>query len=234
MASHVGKEKGDAAYNARRRFYRSAERYLDQARKNTGATAERYRELARINLKDAMKTYEVGTKQKFSRPMQRLANELGVDIEGRRRELQVERTDKKEEALRKAAVTRAETARAELLDLEGGKSVKALASARTETLREDEARAILNSPIGHRVIGGLVGVWQEGATYYDENMEAKIDKTKILPQLFDYFNVGSVAELLEKIEDITGDTLYSHNMADEIYETVKLMLQKHVASHPVA
>lgn len=223
---------GDKAYNARRRFYRSAERYLDQARKNAGATAARYKELARLNLEDALKTYGVETKQKFSRPIQRIASELGIDIEGQRRELQTEREDKKEEALRKAAVTRAETARAELLDLESGKSAKALAGARTETLREDEARAILNSPIGQRIIGGTVQVWEEGARVpADDEKGYKIDKEKILPQLFDYFKVSNVAELLEKIEDITGEMLYSHGDLDEKYEAAKLVIQNYIAAN---
>ena len=223
---------GDTAYTARRRFYRSAERYLKEANKNTGATAARYKELARLNLEDALKTYGVETKQKFSRPIQRIASEFGIDIEGQRRELQIEREDKKEEALRKAAVTRAETAREELLDLEGGKSARALAGARTESLREDEARAILNSPIGQRIIGGTVEVWEEGARVPAENKKGyKIDKEKILPQLFDYFKGDNLSELLGKIEDITGELLYSHGDLDEKYEAAKLVIQNYIAAN---
>lgn len=224
-------KKGDTAYNARRRFYRNAERYMKQAEKASGATAARYREMARLNLEDAMATYKPGTTQSFAKPIQRIASELGVDIESRRRELQVKPVDKKSEALQKAAITRAEKRREELLDLEGGKSAGALFSARGATLREEEARAIMNSPIGHRIIGGLVEVWQDEAVTVDEvTGETKQDKGKMMQAIFDYFDVSDTASLLEKIEEITGDVLYSHGTVDEMYETVKLMLQRHVAS----
>lgn len=214
---------GDEATNARKRFYRSAERYLKQAAKSAGATASRYRELARLNLEDALKTYSPKTTQKFSKPIQRLANELGIDLEAKRQKMK-ERTPEKAEKIRESAI-----------DL-GGRSKRALAGAkaRNEQLRQDEARAILNSSIGSRIIGGTVEIWQEAATETTETGETQIDKSKILPALYEYFGVDNLADLLAAIEDITGDVLYSHGMVDEMYETVKLMLQKHVSSNVAA
>lgn len=214
---------GDAATNARKRFYRSAERYLKQAAQSAGATASRYRELARLNLEDALKTYSASTTQKFSKPIQRIANELGIDLEAKRQKMK-ERAPETAEKIRESAI-----------DL-GGRSQRALAGtkAKNEQLRQDEARSILNSPIGSRIIGGTVEIWQEAATITTETGETQIDKTKILPSLYEYFGVDNLADLLSAVEEITGETLYSHGTVDEMYETVKLMLQKHVSSNVAA
>lgn len=103
-------------------------------------------------------------------------------------------------------------------------------STTAQTLREEEARAILNSPIGQRIIGGTVEIWEEGARVAADNGKGyKIDKKKILPQLFAYFNVDNVADLLDEIENITGDLLYSRGDMEANYEAVKLIIQNKIA-----
>lgn len=215
---------GDTAYNARRRYYRAAERYLKSAASAVGATAARYRELARQKLNDALKTYDKGTTQAFSKPIQKIANVLGIDLTEERREIKM-RSKKENDEIRKGAIALGE----------GSRSYQALESVRksttAQTLREEEARAILNSTIGHRIIGGTVEVWEEGARVPADNEKGyKIDKEKILPQLFAYFNVDNVADLLDEIEQITGDLLYSHGDRDAIYEAAKLTIQNKIAS----
>lgn len=215
---------GDTAYNARRRYYRAAERYLKDAASAVGATAARYRELARQKLNDALKTYDKGTTQAFSKPIQKIANALGIDLTEERRKTQAQ-SKKANDEIRKGAIALGE----------GSRSYQALESARkstaSQTLREEEARAILNSPIGQRIIGGTVEIWEEGARVAADNEKGyKIDKEKILPQLFAYFNVDNMADLLDEIENITGDLLYSHGDMDAIYEAAKLTIQNKIAS----
>lgn len=215
------RKTGDDATNARKRYYRSAERYMKQADESTGATAARYRQLARIQLDNALNTYSKSTTQKFSKPIQKLANDLGVSLEEERKRIQL-RGDEYAEKIRSAAI-----------DLkEGSRSAKALASSVTdvETKRQDEARAVLNSPIGSRILGGLVDVWQDEATIEDESGELTVDQSKILPALFDYFEVDNLADMLEKVEEIIGDKLYADEDSDAMYEAVKILLQTHVAS----
>lgn len=215
---------GDDATNARKRFYRSAERYLKQAAQSAGATAARYRELARLNLQDALKTYTKKTTQGFSKPIQKIANTLGIDLNAEREKIKG-RSDDVEKKIRDR-----------FIDLsEKSKSMRELQSSKrkidSEQLRQDEARKILNSPIGQRIIGGTVEIWQDAATVSINETETQIDKTKILPALFDYFKVNNLADLLDKVEQITGDVLYAHGEGETFYDTVKLTLQNHIASN---
>ena len=213
------RKTGDDATNARKRYYRAAERYLKQAENATGATAARYRQLARKQFDDALNTYDKRTTQKFSKPMQKLANDLGVSLEEERRKIK-SRSDEYAEKARKAAI-----------DLEG-KSAKALQSARNdpEALRQAEAREILNSPIGSRILGGTVEVWKDKATVEDETGQLSVDQSKILPALFDYFEVDNLADMIEKVEQIIEDKLYADEDSDTMYEVMKLLLQTHIAS----
>ena len=215
------RKTGDDATNARKRYYRSAERYMKRAEQSTGATAARYRQLARQDLDNALNTYSKSTTQKFSKPIQKLANDLGVSLDQERRKIKA-RSDEYAEKTRKAAI-----------DLKAGSaSAKRLAGAAddAEVLRQSEARAIINSPIGHRILGGLIDVWEEAATIEDETGQLTVDQSKILPALFDYFNVDNLADMLEKVEQIIGDKLYADEDDDMMYEAVKIMLQTHIAS----
>ena len=204
---------GDKATNARKRYYRQAERYLKQADKSTGAVAGRYRELARQKLDDAISTYSKKTTQAFSKPIQRIADQLGVDLSEKRKQIK-EMTDKTAEKRRESAI-----------DEEVSKSSLATTDLTVEQLRESEARAILNSPIGKRIIGGTSDIWRKAATYKDSDGQYKVDKSKILPALFEHYEVDNLADLLEAIESEVGSTLYKDPDSDEMYETVKLTLQ---------
>lgn len=205
------RKAGDIATNARKRYYRAAERYLKQANQSTGASAGRYRELARQKLEDAIGTYSKKTTQAFSKPIQRLANELGIDLQAKREKAK-SRSD--------ASASKAQSKLIETSD-------RSMASAipTEDELREMQARAILNSPIGKRIIGGTVDIWRDAATVVGEDGQYSIDKTKILPALFEHYEVDNLADLIEAIENEVGETLYSSPDSDEMYETVKLLLQ---------
>ena len=205
------RKPGDIATNARKRYYRAAERYLKQANQSTGASAGRFRELARQKLEDAIGTYSKKTTQAFSKPIQRLANELGIDLQARR------------EKVKSRSDASASKARNELIEASGRSMASAMPTE--DELREMEARAILNSPIGKRIIGGTVDVWRDAATVAGEDGQYSVDKTKILPALFEHYEVDNLADLIEAIENEVGETLYSAPDSDEMYETVKLLLQ---------
>lgn len=210
------RKAGDDTYNARRRYVRAAERKLKQAMKETGAIAERLKFQARENLEKAMKTYDEKTTQQMSKQMRDLAEQLGVDIQTGR------------EQLKKVGETRPdliEKSRQKIIDestnvLEG-------AFATPEERRQAEARAIFrNETISSRILGGLVDVWRDEATVTDGLGRSKIDNSKILPALFSYFNVDNLADLLDKIQDIVGASLFTLGDSEEIYDTVKLLLQR--------
>lgn len=206
------KKKGDIATNARKRYYRSAERNLKKAEQTSGATSARYRRLARQDFEDALSTYDKTTTQRFSKPIQRLAEEFGYNLEEQRKKF-------KGSSERANAISRS-------------RSVLESVLQDPNIRREREARAILNDDeIGSRVLGGLVDVWREPATVIDSLGKPKIDKTKILPSLFDYFGVDNVADLLDKVEEALGEGLYADPDSREMYEVVKLELQTKVASN---
>lgn len=205
------RKAGDIATNARKRYYRAAERYLKQASQSSGASAGRYRELARQKLEDAIGTYAKKTTQAFSKPIQRLADQLGIDLQSKREQLKAKSDSK------------AEKQQTKLIE----NSERSLASVEltTDEMREMQARAILNSPIGKRIIGGTVDIWRDAATVVGDDGQYSIDKTKILPALFEHYEVDNLADLIEAIENEVGETLYSSPDSDEMYETVKLLLQ---------
>ena len=203
---------GDDATNARKRYYRAAERYLKQAQNAIGAQAARLRALAEMRLNDALKTYTKATTQNFAKPIQRIASALGIDLGEKRREIK-ERTAKEEKSIREKAISGSRRA------MQGAQDA--------ETLRQNEARALLNSRIGRRIIGGTVQIWQDDASIETET-GTKIDKRRILPSLYNYFNVDNLADLLDKIEDITGETLYSNADDDAFYESAKITIQTYI------
>lgn len=209
---------GDKANNARKRYYRDAERYLRQAENSTGATAARYRSMAEKRLNEALNTYTKGTTQNFAKPIQNIASKLGVDLNEARDKLR-SRSAKQEKQIRERYID--ET-----------KSLYALKGSRDpETLRQNEARALFNSPIGSRIIGGTVEIWQDKATVALPDGSTKIDKSKILPALYEYFNIDNLADLLIAIETMSGEDLYKSPDDEAFYESVKITIQTMIAEN---
>lgn len=206
------RRKGDEFYNARRRYQRAAERNMKKAEQASGATAARYRNLAKQDLQKALETYDKGTTQNFSKPIQKLANDLGVDL-GEKRARMKGLKDKAAKDLQTKAVE---------------KSTERLAGAMetSEQLRQAEARAVFSSEVGHRIIGGLVDVWRDKAV-----KGGKVDKEKMMKAIYDYFQVDNLADVLQKVEQSLGEILYQDADTDTIYETVKLTIQNKVADN---
>lgn len=213
------RKTGDTFYNARRRYQRSAERYMKQANQSTGATAARYRELARRELDNALSTYDQTTTQNYNKPIQNLANQLGVDLSVKRQELQAM---KKETASKRRERAKDRSSERLVSNIED-----------PEQLREKEAKAIFNTSIGSRIIGGLVTQWEEKALTDELNKKGKrkYDKKKMMSIIFDYFKVSNYADLLQKVEDAIGDVLYNGSESELMYATVKLIIQNRVADN---
>ena len=214
------RKAGDDAYNARRRYQRSAERNLKKAEQSIGATAARYRQLARDDLDKAMETYERGTTQNFNKTITNLASELGVDLQQQRRRMQAMKKGTADK-LRESAISE-EKSRTRLVAIIDD----------DEARRQAEAKQIMNSKIGSRIFGGLVDVWNKPDLEIQGEYGA--DEGKIYGALFDYFNVDNLADMLEKVEQIIGDKLYGDEDSDAMYEAVKVMLQKHTAMNYAA
>ena len=224
--SSGGSERSDENYNARRRFYRAAQRNLEKANRATGATADRLRSVARQDLKKALDTYDKETTQNFSKPIQNLAEKLGVNLSFQRSVLK-KLSDKAARKLQESAKERSKERLVSALD-------------DTEQRRQQEAEIVFSTNVGSRIIGGLVNVWREQATVptikFDRKTgqkykSTKVDKEKMFQAMFDYFKVDNLADLLQKVEKAIGSRLYENGDTDTMYETVKLLIQSKVADN---
>lgn len=200
------RKAGDTAYNARRREYRAAQRYLKKAHESTGATAERNRALARSHFENALQTYDPNQKQPFSSQIVNLAAEFGVDIQGQRTEF-ITADEKK----RKRAIER---------------SYEALESQLKDDKKraEREAQTLINNPaIGKRIMGGLVDVWRDKVK---PGQSAAENRKGIQDAIFSFFGVDSWAGVLDKLFQAIGDLLFSTGNELETYDVVRIQIQK--------
>ena len=125
----------DEMRNARRRFSRQAERYVNEARNAEGALRTRYENLARDALRDAISTYSEGfPASRYGKDIKELLNTLG-DVKAHPR--------KSAEQLIRESYTQ----------LRGARTADAARRAK-------EARAIMNSPVGSRIYGATVDIWK--------------------------------------------------------------------------
>lgn len=211
------RKAGDQAHNARRRYYRAAERYMKQAENSVGAQAAKLRGLAELRLRDALNTYDKRTSQRFAKPIQRIASALGIDLDAERQTIK-ERSDKVAENIRERYTDeqRSKEATTETKD--------------PEILRQREAQALFNSDVGSRIIGGTVELWQDEASYVAPDGSMKIDNAKILPILYDKFGVDNLADLIDKMEGIAGEKLYEAPGREEFYESAKITIQTYIAN----
>lgn len=202
------RKAGDTAYNARRREYRAAQRYLKKAHESTGATAERNKALARSHFESALQTYDPNENQRFSSQIINLAAEFGVDIQGQRTEF-ITADEKK----RKRAIER---------------SYEALESQLKDEKKraEREAQTLINNPaIGKRIMGGLVDVWRDKVK---PGQSAAENRKGIQDAIFNFFGVDSWAGVLDKLFQAIGDLLFSTGNELETYDVVRIQIQKAV------
>lgn len=128
----VPRKKSDPIYNARRRYRRAAERYIEKAEQAIGSERERFEILAKDAIENAIRTYE--DKSKIQGAVKRVAERLGVT--------------------RPEPVS--EDRRAQLV----GQSYESLASAPLD--KNAEAKRILKyGNIAGRFYGGLSHIWED-------------------------------------------------------------------------
>ena len=214
-------KKGDDAFNARRRERRAAQRYIDKANKSSGATRNKYLQIAREHYENAMRTYDPTTKQDFAAQMKRIAAELGEDIYKYRKQYE-NMTGKKQELMRKQY----EESRKE----QEKQSFEALESKLKDDVfrREKEANIILNSPVGKRIMAGLVDVWSGAIS---KGNTADENRRLAESAIFEYFNADNWADVISAIEETIGESLYQLTGEDDFYEVVKTLIQTKVAAN---
>ena len=210
------KTAADEVYNARKRYWRAAERNLKRAQESVGMASDKYKRQAEQQLKQAISTYDTSKTINFAKPIQRLANALGINL--------------KDETDMARGLTEREKRRTI------NRSMDTLESRLGDDAirREMAAKTILSNPtIGSRIYGGLVEVWKDKATVWDpDDQKYKVDNNKINELLTDYFGVDNIGDVLVKLEESIGDRLYEiDDDKANIYEVVKLMIQSKVADN---
>lgn len=209
---------GDTSYNARRREYRAAQRYLKASRNTSGATAEKNRALAKIHLENALETYDnTSAPQKISSQIVNIGAALGIDVYAAR-----------EAALSEWSSGGTETMQAQRKRVIE-KSKDSLAKISDEKRKELEAQALIsNKSIGKRVMGGLVDLWRDKV---ERGNTASENRAAAQKAIFEYFHTSSWVDVLDKLKESIGEELFSIASDFEIYDVVKLSIQKRVASN---
>lgn len=209
MATHKASKSAKAAYNARRRETRAAQRYLKKAAQSSGQTAEKNRALAQAHLMNALETYDPSApKQNFSSSIINLAANLGIDIQGQRSEFITSNEQQRSQAVKRSFQA-----------LE-----KNLKDSKLRSKREAQI-LISNKQIGKRIMGGLVDVWKDEVK---EGVSAADNRKAAQKAIFKYLGVRSWAQALQKIEQNVGSELFAIAANDEKYDVVRIALQKKI------
>jgi hypothetical protein len=135
----------DDAYNARRRYYRQAQRYEKQAAQAaTAIEAGRYKTLAARQTERALATYEDPTKARLSKPIQDLTSRLSV---------------------RKPLKKPSESRQTDVI----ATSINANPDKMSDADRRDyEARSSMGTEVGHRIYGAFADVWKDDPANRDQ------------------------------------------------------------------
>lgn len=209
---------GDDTYNARRREYRAAKRYLDKAYESAGATRDKYRQIAREHFENALDTYDPSTKQDFSAPMKRLAAELGADINKRRSEFVTGGKNAQARQQKQFEEQRERRISESLYSTE-----KAMQDS--EIRREREAGILMSGELGRRIMAGLVDVWSDVVS--KDNTPAE-NRRLVEQAVFEYFNVDKWSDVIAALEKSIGESLYKISGNEDFYDVVKTMIQDKV------
>lgn len=202
-------KRSDSVYNARRRFIRAATRALNKSYDAVGAEKSRYREIAREYTTKAAELYQGKVKGKISGAMQKLSDSLGVNL----REFTSSEKPTKREQQRRGNLIR------ESLDVA---TKPGMSKADTVKMRRDqEAEAILNSPIGSRIYAGLVDVWAK-PTIEDGEIKMRRTREDINNAIMEHFGVSSMMDVIEMLEQKVD--LYADPQSIERYDIVSLTI----------
>lgn len=212
------RKKSDDSRNARRRFTRLAERMLKKARASTGRAAERYRSQARDAIENAARLYERKADIQRSKAFTAMADELGVSVD---EFMTIGEQNKRQQEQRERLIKESEGVTTTVTDPDTGKRRR-----KSERERRDaEARAILNSPIGSRIYGGLVDVWAK-PTFENGELVYRKGREEINRAIMDYFGADSMMDVIELLEKETN--LYADPESMEKYDAVTLAIMKYL------
>ena len=213
----MARRPGDEAWNARRREFRAAQRYLKKSQEGVGETAAQNRALAKLHLENAIATYDPTQNQRISSSIINLAAEFGIDVQSSRGipqnldTAQAQREVEKRMQKREKAISKSKTA---------------LESVLSQERRELEAQALIsNKQIGKRIMGGLVDVWRDSVK---KDASAAENRAAAEKAIFAYFKTDNWADVLDKLRQSMGDELFSTASDNEIYDVVRISLQTSV------
>lgn len=178
------RKTGDDATNARKRYTREANRYLRQADNSSSPEVQaRYKELARISAEKALGTFQKTIDiSKMRKDLQDVVIRTGVDFA----------PDDK----------RRETTRSRLI--EDKVSKKSLYRKNKEERRDYEARSLLNTHVGNRIIGSLSEKWQDAI-----DLDGNLDRDEMERLIFDFLGVSDWMSAIERFEKVFGEELYA-------------------------
>lgn len=196
--------RSDEVYNARRRFRRQAEKYLEKAEGATGVQKERYMAQARAATEKAVSTYEPGKKPQGA--VKKLVERLDMGGIAQRQPVRAE----SENQGMKAARQREQ-------DKLISESYTALQGTGQPT-REQMARDILSTGnIGSRFYGGLVQIW-------DQTPESRRHPNRAI---LEFFSAETIMDVLEELEE-RGIDLYAPDTNEDVYKSAQLQLQNYI------
>ena len=221
--------KAQKAYNARRRYYRQAQRYLQQSRQAASFTEKgRYFKLAERSFVSAINTYSRPVKVQKSKTISEQTKNLTKNeairakTEGlRSNEFFGDLTKdlRKSKPIRELSeifrpATKRRMSEKEVKTIIEESEQRATVKGMTEQERRTfEAREILKTKAGHRIYGAFVDQWK--------NAE---DREKAL---IDYFGASDLMEVIEIIEDADLG-LYDDIESEEKYDEVRTSLERYL------
>ena len=207
--------RSDLRYNARKRFLRAADRYLNKAADTIGATKSRYMELARDAALKAAELYTRKADINRSSLFQRVSREFGININ---EFVSVQGPTERELERQNKLIQQSYQARA-AVETERG----TFRPRTQEEAREGEARAILNSKIGSRIYAGLVDIWAqptiEEGQIVNRRRQADIDRL-----IMEHFEVNSMMDVIEILQRANPD-LFADPESIERYDIIRLTIQ---------
>ena len=82
--------------------------------------------------------------------------------------------------------------------------------------------------MGKRIIGGLSSVWSDSVKKGNSNAE---NRQAIQDSVFEYFGVSKWADVIDKLRDMAGESLFEVSNDLEMYDTVKIAIEKGIAKN---
>lgn len=213
------RKSSDENYNARRRYLRNAERYLNKADATIGAEASRYKALAREFTAKAAELYTRNADIERSGAFNKLSERLGINVS----EFMQGRKPTEREKRRGETLIR-ESRETTLPD--GGRGMTRADIVKFR--REQEAQAILHSDVGSRIYAGTVEIWTDDVSDVSGDVLRKKNVEDINKAIMEHFGVSSMMDVIELLEEKTGISLFANPESAEKYDIVTLAISRHV------